>query len=186
MDKIKLLVKKILCTKPKDTDVLCNLQCILKEIKHIENPNCNLKKLSKKTDGFTKINGQTLPAEPSPPVNSVVLLETCNSKGESIKIIKSTRKVGTRSGIHIHKYGGYTLILSGEMTFFAQGKPINKYNNSGYFMPPCTPMSAANLGDKDVEQIDIFIGKPGEPFIEILEPNWPFTKVEKFSECSKH
>jgi len=44
-------------------------------------------------------------------------------------------------------------------------------------MPPCTPMSACNLGDEDSILIDIFIGEPGEPFIEILEPEWKYKRV---------
>lgn len=36
-------------------------------------------------------------------------------------------------------------------------------------MPPFTPMSAANLGEEDVELIDVFIGPPGKPFIEVVE-----------------
>jgi len=99
-------------------------------------------------------------------------------------MVKSIRKAGTRVGIHVHRFGGYTLILKGEMTDFVQGKPIKKYAaNSGYFMPPCTPMSAANLGEEDVELIDIFIGEPGKPFIEILEPDWTFPRVLRFDCC---
>ena len=44
-------------------------------------------------------------------------------------------------------------------------------------MPPCTPMSACNLGDKDAILIDIFIGEPGEPFIDIKEPDWKFKRL---------
>ena len=32
----------------------------------------------------------------------------------------------------------------------------------------------------DFELIDIFIGPPGEPFIEVLEPDWPFERVLRF------
>ena len=38
-----------------------------------------------------------------------------------------------------------------------------------------------NLIDKDVEIIDIFIGEPGSPFIEILEPKWDFERLGRFS-----
>ena len=41
-------------------------------------------------------------------------------------------------------------------------------------------MSASNLGNEDVVLIDIFIGQPGEPFIEVLEPGWPGEKVGRF------
>jgi quercetin dioxygenase-like cupin family protein len=138
---------------------------------------CNLKKLSKKTDGFRKINGKKLPAKLAPLYNSKVLLNVINSKGERVYITKGIRKKNTRVGIHVHKYGGYTLVLRGEITDFVEGIENKKYKaGSGYYMPPCTPMSACNLGKEDAELIDIFIGKPGEPFIDILEPCWKFPR----------
>ena len=184
---LKSLIRKIKNEKKEDCinnqNILCNLNLILQKIEKMS-PCCNIKKLSCETDGFTKINGQTVPGELATLVDSVVLLDICNAAGQRVKIVKSIRKAGTRVGIHVHKYGGYTLILSGEMTDFVQGKPIKKYGpNSGYYMPPCTPMSAANLGDVDVELIDIFIGEPCEPFIEVMEPAWPFDRVGKFDNC---
>jgi quercetin dioxygenase-like cupin family protein len=146
------------------------------------NNSCSLSTLSQITNGFTEINGQTPPGELATLVDSNRMISTKNVNGDCVLMVKSTRKVGTRVGIHVHKYGGYTLILKGTMTDFVQGKEIKKYSGSGYYMPPCTPMSAGNLGDEDVELIDIFIGPPGEPFIEILEPNWTFDRIEKFPE----
>ena len=161
--------------------VINNLNTILKSVNQIINPCCNLKRLGSITDKFTKINGASVPGTMASLVNSVVLLNIVNAQGQRVKIIKSIRKAGTRVGIHVHKYGGYTLILSGEMTDYVQGKPIKKYGaNSGYYMPPCTPMSASNLGNEDVVLIDIFIGQPGEPFIEILEPGWQGERVGRF------
>ena len=42
-----------------------------------------------------------------------------------------------------------------------------------YYMPPNTPMSAANEGTVDAELIDIFLVPPGQPSITIIEPGWP-------------
>lgn len=144
------------------------------------NEKCSLEYLSQETSGFTEINGITPPGELKTLVNSNVLLSTKNVNGDCVLMVKSIRKAGTRVGIHVHKYGGYTLILKGTMTDFVQGKENKTYTNSGYYMPPCTPMSAGNLGEEDVELIDIFIGPPGEPFIEILEPDWPYERIERF------
>lgn len=181
---LKNLIKKIKNEKkdePKNQqNVLCNLNYILKQIEKLS-PCCNMKKLSCETDGFTKINGQSVPGTLAPLVDTVVLLDICNAAGQRVRITKGTRKAGTRVGIHVHKFGGYTLILSGQMTDYVQGLPVKKYGpNSGYYMPPCTPMSAANLGTEDVELIDIFVGEPCEPFIEIMEPNWTFDRVGRF------
>ena len=146
----------------------------------IEKSDINL--LSKETNGFTTINGTTPPGSLTPTQNKKVLLDIINEQGQRVLMVKAVRKVGTRVGIHLHKFGGYTLILSGEMTDFVEGIPNKKYGpNSGYYMPPNTPMSAGNLGNKDVELIDIFIGQPGEPYIEILEPDWNFNKIGRFS-----
>ena len=142
---------------------------------------CDLTKLSQETDGFTKINGETLPGTLATLVDSTILLNQKNADGQQVYMVRSTRKAGTRVGIHVHKYGGYTLILSGTMTDFVQGQPVKTYGpNSGYYMPPCTPMSAANLGEEDVELIDIFIGPPCEAFITVVEPEWSFPREGKF------
>lgn len=143
---------------------------------------CSIQQLSLETNGFTEINGQTPPGDLATLVDSVRMLSTKNVNGDCVLMVKSIRKAGTRVGIHVHKYGGYTLILKGTMTDFVQGQEIKTYSGSGYYMPPCTPMSAANLGPEDVELIDIFIGPPGEPFIEIMEPNWNFERIERFPE----
>ena len=144
------------------------------------NEKCSLEYLSQETNGFTEINGLKPPGELKTLVDSNVLLSTKNINGDCVLMVKSIRKAGTRVGIHVHKYGGYTLILKGTMTDFVQGMENKTYTNSGYYMPPCTPMSAGNLGEEDVELIDIFIGPPGEPFIEILEPDWPYERIERF------
>ena len=145
------------------------------------NKECDLDKLSQETNGFTVINGETPPGKLLPTQNAKVLLDIVNAQGQRVKVVKAIRKAGTRVGIHVHKYGGYTLILKGTMTDFVEGQPNKKYGpNSGYYMPPCTPMSAANLGKEDVELIDIFIGPPGEPYIEILEPKWTFNREARF------
>lgn len=179
--KLKCILKNLICKikndKVNNKQIICTLQSLLKQL----NNKCNLKKLSCETNKFTEINGQTPPGILLPTQDSKVLLNTINSQGQSVLMVKSVRKAGTRVGIHVHRYGGYTLILSGEMTDFVQGQSIKKYGaNSGYYMPPCTPMAAANLGDVDVELIDIFIGEPGKPFIEILEPAWPFQRILRF------
>lgn len=96
-----------------------------------------------------------------------------NKRGQRVHIAKGNRSAGTRVGIHVHRYAGYTQILTGEMTDYIQGMEVKKFGpGTGYYMPPCLPMSAVALGE-DTWMIDIFIGPPGEPYIEILESAWP-------------
>ena len=144
-------------------------------------PKCDVKELSYDTDNFQAINGLTPPGNLLPVQDSQVLLDIVNDQGQRVLMTKGVRKAGTRIGIHVHSYGGYTIILSGEMTDFVEGIPNKTYGpNSAYYMPPCTPMSAANLGTEDVELIDVFIGPPGKAYIEILEPNWTFNRIGRF------
>lgn len=163
-------------------DDVINLEELIESLKCDKCHSCDLQKLSEETNGFRELNGITPPAVLSPTVDSITLLNTINADGQRVLMVKSVRKANTRIGIHVHKYGGYTIILSGTMTDFVQGIPNKKYGpNTAYYMPPCTPMSAANLSlTEDVELIDVFIGPPGEPYIEILEPNWSYQRVHRF------
>lgn len=126
------------------------------------------------TEAITTINGSVPTGELLPLQNLETMLDTIDANGLRLVIIKGIRKAGTRVGIHIHKYGGHTCVISGEITDFVEGKEPQVYQaGSCYYMPPNTPMSAANLGDEDAVLIDTFNLPEGEPTIIILEPNWP-------------
>ena len=138
-------------------------------------PSCNLNQLSDDTNRYRNINGMVPMGELKPLDNTTVVLDIINSDNQRVRVSRGIRRSGTRVGIHIHRYGGYTIILNGTMTDYVEGKTLKQYGpNSGYYMPPCTPMSASNLGMQDVELLDIFIGPPGQPYIEILEPDWSY------------
>ncbi|MEE2797713.1 MAG: cupin domain-containing protein [Planctomycetota bacterium] len=124
----------------------------------------------------TEINGQTLPGEMKALQNVIDLVPPgyIDSFGREVVIHRGIREAGTRVGIHIHEYGGYTLVLSGTITDYVQGmEPMTHGPGDWYYMPPDTPMSAANLGTEDAELIDIFFVPPGQPSITIIEPGWP-------------
>ncbi len=124
----------------------------------------------------TEINGQTLPGEMKPLQNVIDLVPPgyIDSFGREVVIHRGIREAGTRVGIHIHEYGGYTLVLSGTITDYVQDmEPTTHGPGDWYYMPPDTPMSAANLGTEDAELIDIFFVPPGQPSITIIEPGWP-------------
>lgn len=126
----------------------------------------------------TEINGQILPPEiEMKPLQNVIDLVPpgyIDSFGREVIIHRGIREAETRVGIHIHEYGGYTLVLSGTITDYVQGRdPETHGPGDWYYMPPDTPMSAANLGTEDAELIDIFFVPPGQPSITIIEPGWP-------------
>ena len=126
----------------------------------------------------TEINGQILPPEiEMKPLQNVIDLVPpgyIDSFGREVVIHRGIREAGTRVGIHIHEYGGYTLVLSGTITDYVEGMaPMTHGPGDWYYMPPNTPMSAANEGAVDAELIDIFLVPPGQPSITIIEPGWP-------------
>jgi len=135
----------------------------------------------------TEINGQILPPEiEMKPLQNVIDLVPpgyIDSFGREVIIHRGIREARTRVGIHIHEYGGYTLVLSGTITDYVQGRdPETHGPGDWYYMPPDTPMSAANLGTEDAELIDIFLVPPGQPSITIIEPGWPSDEADGTSD----
>lgn len=133
----------------------------------------------------TEINGAVPDGELKPlqNVESLVPPGLIDSFGREVIIHRGIREAGTRVGIHIHEYGGYTLVLSGTITDFVEGKPNSTYNaGQWYYMPANTPMAAANLGTEDAELIDIFLVPPGQPEITIIEPGWDFNDADGVSD----
>lgn len=133
----------------------------------------------------TEINGAVPESalKPLQDVESLVPPGLIDSLGREVIIHRGIREAGTRVGIHIHEYGGYTLVLSGVITDFVEGKPTKSYHaGQWYYMPANTPMSAANLGAEDAELIDIFLVPPGQPEITIIEPGWNFADTDGVSD----
>lgn len=123
---------------------------------------------------ITKINGSVPPGEPLPLQNVKTLIDTIDAFGHRLVVTEGTRKAGTRVAIHVHKYGGHTCVLSGEITDFVDGRePTVHPANSCYYMPANTLMSASNLGAEDAVLIDAFNVPLGQPTITIREPGWP-------------
>ncbi len=123
---------------------------------------------------ITTINGEIPPGSLLPLQNTTTMLDTIDSEGKRLVVKKGIRKAGTRVGIHLHKYGGHTCVLSGEITDFIEGVETQKYPaGTCYYMPPNVFMSAANLGSEDAVLIDTFILPIGQPEITICEPGYP-------------
>lgn len=125
--------------------------------------------------GTTTINGSVPPGRLLPLQDSQTVVDEIIGD-QHILVEIGTRKAGTRVGIHVHESGGTTFVLSGEgrITDFVEGFP-NSINpvDSYYYMPSNIPMSAANLSNKDVRLMDIFVTPVGEPAITIIEPGYP-------------
>ncbi len=122
----------------------------------------------------TTINGEIPPGILAPLGNSFVMLDTITADGSRLVIHNGVRLAGTRVGIHIHDFGGWTCVISGTITDFVEGQePTENPAGTCYYMPPHTPMTAANLGTEDAIVIDTFDLPEGQKMITILEPGYP-------------
>lgn len=121
----------------------------------------------------TGLNGAPLPVPVAPLADTLVMMDTIDSKGLRVVVVKGTRKPGTRAPIHVHDFGGHTCVFSGEITIFMEGHaPLRQPAGTCYDMPPATLMSAANLGRDDVVLTDTFMLPPGEPLMTVREKDY--------------
>merc|ERR1712086_867400 len=122
----------------------------------------------------TTINQKPLPGTMARLVGPKVMIDVLKADGMRLLVTKGTRKAGTRVGIHYHKFGGHTCVLSGVITDYIEGlaEPVVFPAGTCYYMSPGTLMSAANLGVEDAELIDTFSLPPGEKEIRVVEPGY--------------
>tara|TARA_B100000902_G_C27079613_1_gene798217 strand:- start:294 stop:749 length:456 start_codon:yes stop_codon:yes gene_type:complete len=119
------------------------------------------------------INGKKPPGTVAGLINTKLLIDAIRPDGMQLSVTRGTRLPGTRVAIHVHEFGGFTCIVSGEITDFVEGKEDAVYGpGECYYMPPNTPMSAANLGDEPAVLIDSFTVPPGKPVITKIEPGF--------------
>lgn len=119
------------------------------------------------------INGQVPQGRLAPMVGVTTMIDTVDADGKRLVVTKGVRKAGTRAGIHVHEHGGHTCVMSGEITDFVEGKPDSRWPaGTCYYMPPNTPMAAANLGKTDAILVDTFVLPPGRPTMTVLEPGY--------------
>ncbi len=125
--------------------------------------------------GTSTINGSVPPGRPFPIQNEKTLVDEITGN-QRIRVFLGTRKGGTRAGIHVHESGGTTFVVGGKgrVTDFIEGLPNAKYPvGSYYYMPSNIPMTAANLTDKNVRLMDVFVNPIGQEFITFIEPGYP-------------
>jgi quercetin dioxygenase-like cupin family protein len=119
------------------------------------------------------ING-AVPGGVLAPLQEVsTMIDTTDADGQRLVVFQGVRKPGTRAPIHVHAYGGLTCVLSGTMTDFVEGHESMTFPaGTCYYMPPNTPMAAANLGTEDVRITDTFNLPPDASIITVIEPGW--------------
>ena len=138
------------------------------------------------TATFNAVPAHSTPVGPIATINGTVppaivehlhdewrMLDAVEGDGLRHIVLQGTRRVGTRSPIHVHEVGGQTCVLTGAMTLFMEKQdPVTYQAGACYYMPADTPMSAANLGTEDAQLMDIFVLPPGVPYFTPLEPGW--------------
>ena len=138
-----------------------------------------------------KINGLVLPNKPTRAMSEFreITQELTDARGKSTGWViissRAARDVGTRAPIHVHPYGGQTCVLSGEMSLYLDGEPINKKAgpNECYWMPAGRRMSAINTGSTASTFIDTFVVPEGEQVWIVVEPGLQYLQ-DQFDEMS--
>jgi len=117
----------------------------------------------------TGINGETPPGEPTLVHTSTEVLSTMKD-GQQIRVYRDTRDAGTRSPIHIHPFGGWTCVISGQAILYVEGAEP-KFTGPGdcVNMPAMTPMSNVNPGPGTSVLLDSFDTPPDAPVWRIVE-----------------
>lgn len=117
----------------------------------------------------SEINGALPPGEPTLVHTSVEVLDMMRD-GQQVRVYRDTRDPGTRSPIHLHPFGGWTCVVSGEAILYLEGaEPRTRKSGDCVAMPAMTPMSNVNLGPDPAVILDSFVTPPGAPVWRIIE-----------------
>lgn len=115
------------------------------------------------------INGQQLPGTPMLVKSSLIQVDAPHA-GRQVRVYQDIREPGTRSPIHVHPFGGWTCIASGQATLFAEGHdPVSAKAGECFDMPALTPMSNLNDGNVPAVLLDNFVTPPGAPIWRVIE-----------------
>jgi uncharacterized RmlC-like cupin family protein len=126
--------------------------------------------------GTTTVNGKIPPGNPQLPLADVVTVMDEVVGYQQILVQQGTRQAGARASIHVHQYGATTFVIGGRGadTDFSEGHEPNTYpKGSYYYMPASTPMTPANLTDRDVRVMNVFVLPVGIPGTTFIEPGAP-------------
>lgn len=115
------------------------------------------------------INGTVPPGEPTLVHTSVEVLDMMRD-GQQVRVYRDTRDPGTRSPIHLHPFGGWTCVVSGEAILYLEGvEPQTRKAGDCVAMPAMTPMSNVNLGPEPAVLLDSFATPLDAPVWRIIE-----------------
>lgn len=115
------------------------------------------------------INGEVPPEQPTLVHTSKEILNVMRD-GQQVRVYRDVREPGTRAPIHIHPFGGWTCVVSGQAVLYLDGSEP-KFTGPGECvnMPAMTPMSNVNPGPGPAVLLDSFVTPPNAPVWRIIE-----------------
>lgn len=115
------------------------------------------------------LNGEVPPGEPTLVMTSAEVLNLMRD-GQQVRVYRDTRDAGTRSPIHVHPFGGWTCVVSGQAVLYVEGEePKTARTGECVAMPPLRAMSNANPGPGTSVLLDNFVTPSGAPVWRIVE-----------------
>ncbi|MBU6147473.1 MAG: cupin domain-containing protein [Actinomycetales bacterium] len=115
------------------------------------------------------LNGTVPPGEPTLVHTSQEILNVMRD-GQQVRVYRDVREAGTRAPIHIHPFGGWTCVVSGQAVLYLDGaEPQETGPGECVDMPAMTPMSNVNPGPGPAVLLDSFVTPPDAPVWRIVE-----------------
>ena len=115
------------------------------------------------------INGEVPPEKPTLVHTSEEILNVMRD-GQQVRVYRDTREAGTRAPIHIHPFGGWTCVVSGQAVLYLDGsEPKETGPGECVNMPAMTPMSNVHPGPGPAVLLDSFVTPPNAPVWRIIE-----------------
>ena len=115
------------------------------------------------------INGEIPPEQPTLVHTSQEILNVMRD-GQQVRVYRDVREAGTRAPIHIHPFGGWTCVVSGQAVLYLDGaEPKKTGPGECVNMPAMTPMSNVNPGPGPAVLLDSFVTPPNAPVWRIIE-----------------
>jgi len=118
---------------------------------------------------ISEINGMIPPEKPTLVHTSALVLNVMRD-GQQVRIYRDIREPGTRAPFHVHPFGGWTCVVSGQAILYLAGAEPQRVEAGGCVdMPALQPMSNANPGPGPSVLLDNFVTPPGAPVWRIVE-----------------
>ena len=115
------------------------------------------------------LNGKVPPGKATLVESSTMLLDTTHD-GQQVRVYRDVRLAGTRAPIHVHPFGGWTCVVTGQAVLYMEdAKPEVAHAGDCVDMPALRAMSNVNPGPGPTVLLDNFVTPKGAPVWRIVE-----------------